>query len=126
LPAVDDPNVVAFLPDSADAAVIAVSGNDRRLGAAWWVLHEPPLLPGPTGSPLPELAIAVVEDQRGRGIGTALLDALLDRARGRFPALALNVHLLNPAVRLYVRAGFEVAAAGRGRCGVAMTRSLDS
>jgi GNAT superfamily N-acetyltransferase len=96
LPAADDPEVVAFLPDSLDAAVVvAVGGSDRRLGAAWWVLHEPPLLLGRTGNPLPELAIAVVEDQRGKGIGTALLDALVDRGRGRFPALALNVHLLN-------------------------------
>jgi GNAT superfamily N-acetyltransferase len=127
LPAADDPEVVAFLPDSPDAVVVvAVDDSDRRLGAAWWVLHEPPLLLGPTGNPLPELAIAVVEDQRGKGIGTALLDALVDRARGRFPALALNVHLLNPAVRLYIREGFKVAAAGRGWYGVAMTLPLDS
>jgi GNAT superfamily N-acetyltransferase len=127
LSAADDPEVVAFLPDSPEAAVVvAVDGSDRRLGAAWWVLHQPPLLLGRTGNPLPELAIAVVEDQRGKGIGTALLDALVERARGRFPALALNVHLLNPAVRLYIRAGFKVAAAGRGWYGVAMTLPLDS
>ena len=126
LPAADDPEVVACLPDSPDAAVVAVDGSDRRLGAAWWVLREPPLLLGHTGSPLPELAIAVVEDQRGKGIGTALLDALVERAGGQFPALTLNVHLLNPAVRLYIRAGFKVAAAGRGWYGVAMTLPLDS
>ena len=127
LPAADDPEVVAFLPDSPDAAVVvAVDGSDRRLGAAWWVLREPPLLLGSMGDPLPELAIAVVEDQRGKGVGTALLDALVDRAGGRFPALALNVHLLNPAVRLYIRVGFKVAAAGRGWYGVAMTLPLDS
>src|SRR5512132_845607 len=86
LPAADDPEVVAFLPDSPDAAVVvAVDGSDRRLGAAWCVLHEPPLLLGRMGDPLPELAIAVVEDQRGKGVGTALLDALVNRARGRFP-----------------------------------------
>jgi GNAT superfamily N-acetyltransferase len=80
----------------------------------------------PDGRPFPELAIAVVEDQRGQGIGRALLGALVARARDQFPALALNVHLLNPAVRLYIRAGFEVAAAGRGRYGVAMSLPLDS
>ena len=112
LPAADDPQVVAFLPDSLDAAVVAVDGSARRLGAVWWVLREPPLLLDREGSPLPELAIAVVEGERGRGIGRALLDALVERARGRFPAMTLNVHLLNPAVRLYIRAGFKVAAAG--------------
>ena len=126
LPAADDPQVVGFLPDSADAAIVAVEGSDRRLGAVWWVLRDPPLLRNPEGSPLPELAIAVVEGERGKGIGRALLDALVERARGRFPSLVLNVHLLNPAVRLYMRAGFKVAAAGRGWYGVAMSLPLDS
>ena len=125
LPAADDSEVVAFLPDSLDAAVVAVDRSKRRLGAAWWVLREPPLLRDSEGNPLPELAIAVVEEQRGRGIGRALLDALLEGERGHFPALALNVHLLNPAVRLYIRAGFKVAAAGRGWYGVAMSLPLD-
>ena len=126
LAAADDPQVVAFLPDALDAAIVAVDRSKRRLGAVWWVLREPPLLRDPDGSPLPELAIAVVEDQRGKGIGQALLEAFVARARDRFPALALNVHLLNPAVRLYVRAGFKVAAAGRGWYGVAMLLPLDS
>jgi GNAT superfamily N-acetyltransferase len=125
LPAADAPEVVAFLPDSLEAAVVAVNERARRLGAVWWVLREPPLLLDREGSPLPELAIAVVEDERRKGIGRALLDALLERARGRFPAVALNVHLLNPAVRLYIRAGFKVAGAGRGWYGVAMSLRLD-
>ena len=125
LPAADDPEVMAFLPDPPEAAVVAVDERERLLGAVWWVLREPPLLLDPEGSPLPELAIAVVEDERGKGIGRALLDALLERARGQFPALALNVHLLNLAIRLYIRAGFKVAGAGRGWYGVAMSLPLD-
>ena len=125
LPAADDPEVVAFLPDSPEAAVVAVDERERPLGAVWWVLREPPLVFDPEGRPVPELAIAVVEDERGKGIGRALLDVLLERVRGQFPALALNVHLLNPAVRLYIRAGFKVAGAGRGWHGVAMSLPLD-
>jgi GNAT superfamily N-acetyltransferase len=125
LPAADDPQVVGWLPDSPDAAVIALDGNERRLGAGWWVIRDPPLLRDLEGRPLPELAMAVVEAERGKGIGRALLDEIVSRERGRFPALALNVHLLNPAVRLYIRAGFRVAAAGRGRYGVAMSLPLD-
>jgi GNAT superfamily N-acetyltransferase len=125
LPAADDPEVVAFLPDSPEAAIVAVDGRERRLGAVWWVLREPPLVLDPEGSALPELAIAVVEGERGKGIGRALLDALVERARGQFAGLALNVHLLNPAVHLYIRAGFKVAGAGRGWYGVAMSLPLD-
>jgi GNAT superfamily N-acetyltransferase len=102
-----------------------MDGSERRLGAIWWVLREPPLLLDAEGSPLPELAIAVVEGERGKGIGRALLDELVERASGRFPSLALNVHLFNPAVSLYIRAGFKVASAGRGWYGVAMSRPLD-
>lgn len=125
LPAPTDPQVVAFLPATPDAAIVAVDVSERRVGAVWWVLREPPLLLDPEGNPLPELAIAVVEGARGNGIGRVLLDALVKSARGRFSALALNVHLLNPAVRLYMRAGFKVAAAGRGSYGVAMSLPLD-
>jgi hypothetical protein len=45
------------------------------------------------GAPLPEIAIAVVENERGKGIGGTLLDGLCNSARDLFPALALNVHL---------------------------------
>jgi hypothetical protein len=40
--------------------------------------------------------------------------------------LSLNVHLRNPAARLYTRTGFEVAGKGRGPFGVAMVRTLPS
>jgi hypothetical protein len=85
LPAADDPEVVAFLPDSPYAAIVAVDGSERRLGAVWWVLREPPLLLDPDGSPLPELAIAVVEGERGKGIGRALLDELVEERAAGFP-----------------------------------------
>jgi GNAT superfamily N-acetyltransferase len=126
LPAPDDPQVAAFLPATPDVAIVAVDESEQPLGAVWWVLREPPLLLDPEGNPLPELAIAVVEGVRGNGIGRVLLDALVKSEHGRFSALALNVHLLNPAVRLYMRAGFTVAAAGRGPYGVAMSLPLDT
>lgn len=63
LPAAEDPEVVAFLPDSPEAAIVAVEERARPLGAVWWVLREPPLLLDREGSPLPALAIAVVEDK---------------------------------------------------------------
>ena len=62
---------------------------------------------------------------RGRGVGRSLLDALATRAAEHgYDRLALNVHIRNPAARLYSRAGFEVAGKGRGPLGVAMVRQL--
>lgn len=118
------PVVCAVLPPCVETAVIATSDTGRWVGAAWWHWHQPPLLVDANGEPLPEMLVAVVEDERGAGIGTALIEALADKASRRFTAIALNVHLRNPAARLYTRTGFRVAGQGRGWFGVAMKRDL--
>ena len=66
LPSADDPAVVGLLPDSPEAAAVAADPTGRPLGAAWWVIHQPPLALDAEGQPLPELAMAVVEEERGR------------------------------------------------------------
>jgi GNAT superfamily N-acetyltransferase len=124
LPDPHAPEVLACLPIAMSAAVIATNDDERRLGAAWWHLHDPPLVLSSDGSPLPELTMAVAEDARGHGVGTALIEALAANAATHFGAVALNVHLRNPAARLYTRSGFRVAGKGRGWFGVAMTREL--
>jgi GNAT superfamily N-acetyltransferase len=61
-----------------DAGVVAVAADGRRLGAAWYRLfpaEEPGW--GFVASDIPELSIGVIAETRGRGIGSALLDALL-------------------------------------------------
>jgi ribosomal protein S18 acetylase RimI-like enzyme len=70
--------------------------------------------------------MAVTKAARGRGIGTALVEALVAKAGQDTDALTLNVHLRNPAARLYIRTGFVVAGQGRGPYGVAMRRLLPS
>jgi ribosomal protein S18 acetylase RimI-like enzyme len=56
---------------------------------------------------VPELSIGVTADERGRGVGTALLEELLAQARATgHPAVSLSVETDNPAVRLYERLGF--------------------
>jgi ribosomal protein S18 acetylase RimI-like enzyme len=57
---------------------------------------------------IPEVAVAVAPGSRGRGVGTALLQALADRARREgLSALSLSVEEGNQAVRLYERIGFN-------------------
>lgn len=123
LPPADDPEVLAVLPDGS-GALIASDDDLRPVGVAWWHVHAPPLLRDADGRALPELVVAVLKHVCGRGVGTRLVDALAREAAGRHDALTLTVHLLNPAVRLYVRAGFRVAGAGRGWYGVAMSRPV--
>lgn len=125
LPAGGDPEVLAILPGQTDAVVVATDDAGQPIGGAWWHLHSPPLVRDAGGQAVPEVVMAVLEVARGRGVGAALIEALVQEASRRsVSALALNVHLANPAARLYMRTGFRVAGAGRGWFGVAMVRAL--
>ena len=125
LPPADDPALVRGLPPSPDTAVLALDHEDRPVGAAWWHFRDRPLVVTPGGAQVPELVVAVTPSDRGRGVGRALLDALTTRAAEHgYDRVALNVHIRNPAARLYSRAGFVVAGKGRGPLGVAMVRQL--
>jgi GNAT superfamily N-acetyltransferase len=94
-----------------DAGVVAVTADGARLGAAWFRLfsaEEPGF--GFIAVDVPELAMGVVAEARGQGIGGVLLDALLTLAREQgFRALSLAVDRQNPARRLYERKGFRDA-----------------
>jgi GNAT superfamily N-acetyltransferase len=124
LPPKDAPDVVAMLPGPEGCAFVATDEQERRVGAAWWCLRRPPLIEDEDGTAVPEMAMAVVADVRGQGLGTVLIEELASEAAQRFSQISLNVHLRNPAARLYTRTGFRVAGAGRGCFGVAMRRQL--
>jgi GNAT superfamily N-acetyltransferase len=107
------PSVVHYVEGwgrPGDAAVVAVDPIDgRRIGAAWYR----PMSPEEPGygfvdTSTPEVAIAVVPDRRGTGVGKALLQAILSMARSQgFDALSLGVRRkISAAVRLYERNGF--------------------
>lgn len=125
LPPADDPGLVRGLPLSPDTAVLALDHDGHPVGAAWWHFRDCPLVVTPDGAQVPELVVAVMPSYRGRGVGRCLLDALTARAAEHgHDRLALNVHICNPAARLYSRAGYVVAGKGRGPLGVAMVRLL--
>lgn len=54
------------------------------------------------------LAIAIRREFRGKGVGTALMEATLDACRRRFEIVELDVNSNNKqAIRLYKRFGFK-------------------
>ena len=81
----------------------------RQLGAAWFRLWTTELHSyGFVDATTPEIGIAVPQIHRRKGIGRALLDELIARARADgFPALSLSVSPSNPARALYESLGFQ-------------------
>ncbi len=81
--------------------------NEVPVGAVWlrlWSDSDRGF--GYTDPAIPELAMAVLPEYRGEGVGTKLLTQILETAQDRFPAVCLNVRANNPVVGLYQRAGF--------------------
>ena len=56
----------------------------------------------------PSLAISVLKEYRGKGIGTRLLQALLESLKSKgYERVSLAVQKENYAVRMYEHAGFR-------------------
>lgn len=108
---------------AGDTAVVAESGRHVPLGAAWYrTWSDAHHSYGYVDATVPELGIGVRADARGRGVGSQLLRALLERAAADGVArVSLSVELDNPAVRLYQRLGFRPVA----RVGGAWTMVVD-
>jgi ribosomal protein S18 acetylase RimI-like enzyme len=106
-----------------DTALIAIQ-DFQRVGAAWFRLfNDQNAGYGFVDEETPELSIAIVPSRRGGGLGSELLDALLDRARADgYAAISLSVEKGSPAVGLYERHGF--ARLGDDDGGVTMRADL--
>jgi len=102
---------VAGWPRTGDVGVVGEL-DGSPVGAAWlrrFDADDPGY--GFVADDVPELSIGVDAPMRGRGIGTALCDALLREAsRLGIGRVSLSVELANPAHRLYERLGFRAHA----------------
>jgi ribosomal protein S18 acetylase RimI-like enzyme len=109
-----DPKLAAYVEDwvrSGDAGLIAAEDQSMRpIGAAWYRLFTPDRTGyGFVDEQTPELAIAVIEEFRGRHIGSALIEGLkrLAKAQGH-RRLSLAVEPRNLRARLlYTKTGFR-------------------
>ncbi|HKE12024.1 MAG TPA: GNAT family N-acetyltransferase, partial [Myxococcota bacterium] len=111
-----------------DTGLVAVSPSASSLGAAWYRFwSEEDHSYGFVSEAIPELAIGVRGEARGRGVGTLLLRALLGEARSEGIAqVSLSVEVENPARRLYERMGFErIGVEGNAWTMVAHTASRE-
>jgi ribosomal protein S18 acetylase RimI-like enzyme len=102
-------------PRPGDFGTVAVAGAEVA-GVAWG-RRFPDDDPGYgfVSPDVPELSLAVRPAHRGRGIGEALLGAVIAQARERrHPAVSLSVEDGNRARALYERAGFTVVGRNGG------------
>jgi GNAT superfamily N-acetyltransferase len=102
-----------------DMGVLALHPHDQHpLGAAWIrLLIEEKKISRLIRDGTPELAIAVLPDSIGQGIGTQLIKHLLEAASQVYPAVMLSVRKSNPARHLYERMGFEIVDTAINRVG---------
>lgn len=112
-----DPCIAPYLAGwgrSGDVAVIAEIEGEP-VGAAWFRLYDADH-PGYgfVATEIPEISIGVEAEWRGRGVGRALLTALVAMARTNgHGALSLSVDARNaPALGLYRSIGFVETTGG--------------
>lgn len=128
-PAKQDPHLNIYVNDwgrTGDFGFVACdSHSSQKLGAAWLrLLTSDKSHYGYYDDETPELAIAVLPEIAGQGIGSALLSSLLDEAKTKYPSIVLTVRNNNPAKNLYDRNGFIVIDEVVNRVGTKSSKML--
>jgi GNAT superfamily N-acetyltransferase len=111
----DEPDYVKWIGDWArphDAGVLAQDEHQQVIGVAWFRLFSKEENPDAyVDENTPQLAIVVLPEHRGKGVGKLLISSLLQVARSSYCALSLDVYKGHAtALRLYERSGFETVA----------------
>ena len=104
-----NPDLIRYVENWGRAGDMGVAAEQdcTPIGAAWlrlWPSDEKGY--GYISDDIPELAIALLPNFRGQGIGTKLLKQTLTLAQDQFSAVSLSIRADNPALRLYQRVGF--------------------
>ncbi|MEP6539639.1 MAG: GNAT family N-acetyltransferase [Bryobacteraceae bacterium] len=88
-------SVVSVYPNTA-VQIISMDGED----AGWLVVAR-------TDEAICLADIALLPERRGAGVGTAILETLIQESRDSRKPVRLHVMINNPAARLYERMGFR-------------------
>ena len=112
---VSRPEIARYAADwgrEGDIGFIALDDEGGKpIGAAWLrLLMGAGRGYGHVDNETPELAMAVLREHRGQGVGSALLARLMGSAAAIYGAVSLSVSADNPALRLYERNGFEIVS----------------
>jgi ribosomal protein S18 acetylase RimI-like enzyme len=124
-----NPDLAPYVEDwgrETDLGFIATEFETKRnLGAAWVrLIPRNQHFYGQIDPDTPELAIAVEPAAAGKGIGTLLMQRLIDTARSKYPAIVLSVRADSRALGLYERFGFEATGEIVNRVGTKSYKML--
>lgn len=111
----DRPEVIRYVEGwgrEGDDGFIAVhQETGAPVGAAWYRCGSAESPGYAFIDPLtPEVSIAIRPEHRNQGLGTELMQALIEQARKQYKQLSLSCDPNNPACRLYERLGFSWVA----------------
>ena len=102
------PEIFVYIKDFGgkdDCGILAEQG-EQIIGAAWTRI-----IPayGHIDNKTPELAISVLPNFRGKGVGSKIMEGLFDLLCERgYERTSLSVQKENPAVRFYERLGYKI------------------
>ena len=103
-----EPEIYIYVKDfgRADDCCLVAELDGEIIGVAW-----ARIIPayGHIDDETPELAISVLSEYRGKGVGTMLMSCLFEQLRGGgYMRTSLSVQKDNPAVRFYERLGYRI------------------
>jgi ribosomal protein S18 acetylase RimI-like enzyme len=92
--------------DRPDDLALVAESNGRLAGCIWARIMNDY---GHIDDQTPSLAISLYPEYRNQGIGTALLNSMLDHLKQRgYRQVSLSVQKANFALNMYRKAGFEI------------------
>ncbi len=105
---IEQPELQVYIEDfgQADDWCLVVEIKEKVVGAVWVRIMDDY---GHIDDETPSFAMSLYEEYRNLGIGTALMETMLQflRAKG-YKQASLSVQKANYAVHMYRKAGFEV------------------
>lgn len=108
-----DPKIYASIKDFGtrpDDYCLVAEVDNKVVGAVWVAIAEEY---GHMDDETPSFSISLYKDYRGQGIGTALMEEMLEHLRKRgYKKASLGVNKENYAVKMYKKVGFEIIGDG--------------
>ena len=102
------PEIYVYIKDfgGKDDCCVVAEQDEQIVGAAWTRIIN---AYGHIDDKTPELAISLLPNYRGQGIGSKMMNTLFDLLRERgYKQTSLSVQKENPAVRFYLRLGYKI------------------